>query len=70
MSGESQTTQTITSEMLTKQAQARGWVRGTKLQYGEFPATVMRHYFEDMWEVRVPGGEICVGGSSLTPREG
>lgn len=39
--------------------------RGEKVTYGEFPATVIRHYSEGMWEVRLPGGVACVSGSDL-----
>lgn len=48
-------------------------IAGQKVTYGEFPATVL-HLYDDgpceggrMYEVRVPGGEICVCGSDLIP---
>ena len=39
--------------------------RGDKVMYGEFPATVICHYYEGMWTVLVPGGPICVTGADL-----
>lgn len=38
---------------------------GQKVMYGEFEATVIRHYHEGMWEIRLPGGGACVSGASL-----
>lgn len=40
-------------------------VRGDKFQYGEFPATFIRHYSEGMVEVRLPGGVACISFSDL-----
>lgn len=38
--------------------------RGT---YSGFPATVVRHYRNDMYEIRVPGGVVCVDGRHFIP---
>jgi len=38
--------------------------RGT---YSGFSATVLRHYRNGMYEVRVPGGVACISGSDFVP---
>lgn len=38
--------------------------RGT---YSGFAATVVRHYANGMYEVRVPGGVTCISGESFVP---
>lgn len=38
---------------------------GQRVKYGEFEAVIVRHYFETMWEIRVPGGITCVGQHEL-----
>ncbi len=38
---------------------------GQKVVYGEFQATIIRHYYHGMWEIRVPGGMACVSGADL-----
>lgn len=38
---------------------------GQQVTYGEFQATVIRHYHEGMWEIRVPGGITCVSAADL-----
>lgn len=38
---------------------------GQSVVYGEFNATVVRHYTEGMWEIRLPGGVACVSGADL-----
>jgi hypothetical protein len=32
-----------------------------------FPAVVARHYHGNMYEIRVPGGLVCVDASDFTP---
>lgn len=38
---------------------------GTRGTYAGLPCTVLRHYWNGMYEVRVPGGETCVSGSDI-----
>ena len=38
---------------------------GQRVRYAGFPATIVRHYFEGMWEIRTPGGVACVSGSHI-----
>ena len=38
--------------------------RGT---YSGLPMTILRHYRNGMYEVRLPGGEACIDGSSVVP---
>ncbi len=38
---------------------------GQRVTYGEFSGTIVRHYHEGMWEVRLPGGIVCVSGANL-----
>lgn len=38
---------------------------GQKVTYGEFAGAIVRHYYEGMWEVRLPGGVACVSGAHL-----
>lgn len=38
---------------------------GQRVKHGEFTATIIRHYYEGMWEVRLPGGPSCVSGAEL-----
>lgn len=33
--------------------------------YSGFPASVVRHYRNDMYEIRVPGGVVCVDGKDF-----
>jgi hypothetical protein len=40
--------------------------KGEAVVYGEFDGTIVRHYSEGMWEVRLPGGIACVTGADLT----
>lgn len=39
--------------------------RGQAVQCGEFKGTIVRYYHDGMWEVRLPGGVVCVSGSEL-----
>ena len=39
--------------------------QGQRVMYGEFAASIVRHYYEGMWEIRLPGGVACVSGSHL-----
>lgn len=39
--------------------------RGTKGTYSGFPAVIVRHYDGNMYEIRVPGGVICVDVSDF-----
>jgi len=39
--------------------------RGEKVTYSGFPGTVVRHYSEGMWEVRLSSGIACVTGADL-----
>ena len=41
------------------------FARGEKVTYGDFAGTIQRHYHEGMWEVRLPGGPVCVTGADL-----
>ena len=36
-----------------------------KVKYGSFDATIVRHYYEGMWEIRVQSGIICVSGHDI-----
>ncbi len=38
---------------------------GQAVRYGDYDATVVRHYYEGMWEIRTPGGLACVSGAEL-----
>ena len=38
---------------------------GQRVSYGDFQGTIVRHYHEGMWEVRLPGGVVCVTGAYL-----
>lgn len=39
---------------------------GDRVKYGEFPATVIRHYHEGMWEIWLgTSGVACVTGADL-----
>ena len=38
---------------------------GQKCTYGGFPATVLRHASNGMYEVRVPGGPVTVSAGDL-----
>ncbi len=40
---------------------------GTRGTYSGFPATVIRHYDGNMYEIRVPGGVICADISYFIP---
>lgn len=39
--------------------------RGQKVFCNGYPGTVMRHYYQGMYEIRLPGGEVCVGESEF-----
>lgn len=41
------------------------FTKGQRVTYAGFAATVVRHYSEGMWEIKVPGGVACVSGSEL-----
>lgn len=41
------------------------YTQGTKGTYSGFPAVFVRHYYENMVEIRVPGGIICVDVSEF-----
>lgn len=36
--------------------------------YAGYPATVIRHYHNGMYEIRVPGGTTCVSASDFVPQ--
>jgi len=38
---------------------------GQRVVCGDFEATIVRHYAEGMWEVRLPGGVACVSGAYI-----
>lgn len=40
---------------------------GTQGTYSGFAAAVIRHYDGNMYEIRVPGGPICVGIAGFVP---
>ncbi len=40
---------------------------GQKGTTSGFPATVIRHYEGSMYEVRVPGGLVCIDKSDFIP---
>jgi hypothetical protein len=40
---------------------------GTRGTYSGFAATVIRHYDGNMYEVRVPGGVICMDIADFIP---
>jgi hypothetical protein len=39
--------------------------QGDRVKYGEIEGSIVRHYYEGMWEVRLPGGVACVSGADL-----
>jgi len=41
---------------------------GQKVICNGFEGTIIRHYYEGMWEVKLPGGLACVSGASITPQ--
>jgi hypothetical protein len=41
--------------------------RGTRGTYGGFPATIMQHYDGNMYEIRLPGGVVCVDVKDFIP---
>jgi hypothetical protein len=41
------------------------FAKGESVSYGDFKGSIVRHYYEGMWEVRLPGGIACVSGSQL-----
>lgn len=43
---------------------------GQRGAYSGFPATVVRHYDGNMYEIRVPGGLTCVDASFFVPEAG
>lgn len=38
---------------------------GQAVIYAGFRGSIVRHYLEGMWEVRLPGGVACVSGADL-----
>ncbi|AVS68144.1 hypothetical protein C8245_22985 [Paracidovorax avenae] len=44
-----------------------GFVQGDEVQHGDYRGTIVRHYYDGMWEVRFPGGVACVPGTELKP---
>ena len=42
---------------------------GQKVTYEGFEAVIVRHYYEGMWEIRVPGGLTCVSGAYIVPQK-
>jgi len=38
---------------------------GTVGTYSGFRAVIIRHYYENLYEVRVPGGVVCIGASEF-----
>jgi hypothetical protein len=43
------------------------YARGIRGTYGGFPATIMQHYDGDMYEIRLPGGVVCVDVKDFIP---
>ena len=43
------------------------FTKGQAVIYSGFRGTIVRHYSEGMWEVRLPGGIVCVSGAHLIP---
>ena len=41
------------------------WKTGDAVEYSGFEGSVVRHYHNGMFEVRLPGGVACVDGSNL-----
>lgn len=39
--------------------------RGQKVQCNGFEGSIIREYVEDMYEIRMPRGEVCVDVSEL-----
>jgi len=39
--------------------------QGQQVKYSGFDATVIRHYFDGMWEIRLPGGVSVVSGADI-----
>lgn len=40
--------------------------KGQAVRYGEFPAVIVGHYAEGMWEIRLSTGVACVSGANIT----
>lgn len=40
---------------------------GQKIMCNGFEGVIVRHYFEGMWEVKLPGGYACVAYSCIQP---
>jgi len=44
----------------------KGFVVGQRVIYsGRYLGTITCHYDNDLWEVRLERGDVCVGGSDL-----
>lgn len=41
--------------------------QGDRVFCNGYPGAIVRHYSGGMWEVRVPGGVVCVGESEFQP---
>lgn len=41
---------------------------GQRIVYSDFKGTIVRHYAEGMWEIRLPGGVACVSGAHIIPQ--
>jgi hypothetical protein len=42
------------------------FTQGQSVTYCGFAASIVRHYANGMWEIRVPGGVTCVSFQSFT----
>lgn len=40
---------------------------GQRIEYSGFTGSIIRHYCEGMWEIRLPGGVACVSGAHIKP---
>ena len=45
------------------------WEPGTAGTTSGYEATIVRHYYEGMYEVRVPGGVCCIPACDFIPDE-
>ena len=52
---------------MTNQFNQSQFTVGQAVTYNGFSGVIVRHYHEGMWEVRLPGGLVCVSGANIIP---
>jgi hypothetical protein len=43
------------------------WQQGDAVTYSGFHGAIIRHYYNGMFEIRLPGGVACVGHHEIKP---